>query len=133
MHDVFHRKENGKRKFRWHKIDLCALCGEKGCFLVFFFFRQRVFCTIILSKFDRNLYLIICFNLCRGKFGTVYRCTEKETGLKLAAKFINIAKRQDRRNAEREVDIMKELQHPRLIQLYDAYEMNNIMCVVLEL
>lgn len=63
----------------------------------------------------------------------MYRCTEKSTGLKLAAKFIGISKRQDRRNAEREVEIMRELQHPRLIQMYDAYEMNNIMCVVLEL
>lgn len=69
----------------------------------------------------------------RGKFGTVYKCTEKSTGLKLAAKFIGISKRQDRRNAEREVEIMRELQHPRLIQMYDAYEISNIMCVVLEL
>ena len=69
----------------------------------------------------------------RGKFGTVYRCTEKSTGLKLAAKFINTSKRQDRRNAEREVEIMRELQHPRLIQIYDAYEIHNTMCVVLEL
>lgn len=69
----------------------------------------------------------------RGKFGTVYRCTEKSTGLKLAAKFIGISKRQDRRNAEREVEIMRELQHPRLIQMYDAYEINNVMCVILEL
>ncbi|KAL1460185.1 hypothetical protein WDU94_012121 [Cyamophila willieti] len=51
----------------------------------------------------------------------------------LAAKFVGIAKRNDRRNVEREVEIMRELQHPRLIQIYDAFESSNVMCVVLEL
>uniref|UniRef100_A0A1B6C5L4 Protein kinase domain-containing protein n=1 Tax=Clastoptera arizonana TaxID=38151 RepID=A0A1B6C5L4_9HEMI len=69
----------------------------------------------------------------RGKFGTVYRCREKSTGLSLAAKFVGIAKRQERRSVEKEVEIMRALQHPRLIQLYDALESSNVMCVVLEL
>nr|XP_024215514.1 LOW QUALITY PROTEIN: probable serine/threonine-protein kinase fhkE [Halyomorpha halys] len=69
----------------------------------------------------------------RGKFGTVYKCREKGTNLVLAAKFVGIARRQDRRNVEREVEIMRTLQHPRLIQLYDAFETDNVMCVVLEL
>ncbi|CAH1393673.1 unnamed protein product [Nezara viridula] len=69
----------------------------------------------------------------RGKFGTVYKCREKRTNLVLAAKFVGIARRQDRRNVEREVEIMRTLQHPRLIQLYDAFETDNVMCVVLEL
>lgn len=51
----------------------------------------------------------------------------------LAAKFVGIVQKQDRRNAEREVEIMSELQHPRLIQLYDAFEANNAMCFILEL
>lgn len=69
----------------------------------------------------------------RGKFGTVYRCREKSTGLTLAAKFIPVPQREDRRNVEREVDIMRQLQHPRLIQLYDAFDNGKVMCVVLEL
>ncbi|XP_044259471.1 myosin light chain kinase, smooth muscle-like [Tribolium madens] len=69
----------------------------------------------------------------RGKFGTVYKCREKATGLSLAAKFIAVPKKEDRRNVEREVDIMKTLQHPRLIQLYDAFENGKVMCVILEL
>lgn len=69
----------------------------------------------------------------RGKFGTVYKCQEKSTGLKLAAKFVPIPKRDDRRNVEREVEIMNSLQHPLIIQLYDAYEYGKMMCVVLEL
>ncbi|KAJ3664635.1 hypothetical protein Zmor_000188 [Zophobas morio] len=69
----------------------------------------------------------------RGKFGTVYKCREKATGLSLAAKFVGVPKKEDRRNVEREVDIMKTLQHPRLIQLYDAFENGKVMCVILEL
>jgi myosin-light-chain kinase len=42
-------------------------------------------------------------------------------------------KREDRRNVEREIEIMRLLQHPRLIQLYDAYDNGKAMCVVLEL
>ncbi|KAF6216846.1 hypothetical protein GE061_001196 [Apolygus lucorum] len=69
----------------------------------------------------------------RGKFGTVYLCREKATNLSLAAKFVGIQRRQDRKNVEREVEIMRTLQHPRLIQLYDAFETDNTMVVVLEL
>lgn len=69
----------------------------------------------------------------RGKFGTVFRCKEKENGLCLAAKFVAIPKKEDRRNVEREIDIMRQLQHPRLIQIYDAFENGKVMCVILEL
>ncbi|XP_059479974.1 myosin light chain kinase, smooth muscle isoform X2 [Neocloeon triangulifer] len=69
----------------------------------------------------------------RGKFGTVYKCKEKATGLGLAAKFVLTPRKEDRRNVEREVDIMKVLQHPRLIQLYDAFDNGKTMCLVLEL
>lgn len=69
----------------------------------------------------------------RGKFGTVFRCREKATGLQLAAKFVPIPKRDDRRNVEREVELMNSLQHTLIIQLYDALEYQKMMCVVLEL
>ncbi|KAJ1526052.1 hypothetical protein ONE63_009219 [Megalurothrips usitatus] len=69
----------------------------------------------------------------RGKFGTVYRCREKTTGLSLAAKFVSVARKEDRRNVEREVDIMRALQHPRLLQLYDAFEYEKNVCLILEL
>ncbi|CAH1128507.1 unnamed protein product [Ceutorhynchus assimilis] len=69
----------------------------------------------------------------RGKFGIVYKCKEKTSGLYLAAKFISCPKKEDRRNVEREIDIMRLLQHPRLIQLYDAFDNGKVMCVILEL
>lgn len=70
----------------------------------------------------------------RGRFGTVVRCTEKKTNLKLAAKFVSIKRRDERENVEREVDIMKSLQHRRLLQLYDVYDDgDNEMCIITEL
>ncbi|XP_020292251.1 calcium/calmodulin-dependent protein kinase type IV-like isoform X3 [Pseudomyrmex gracilis] len=69
----------------------------------------------------------------RGKFGIVYRCREKVSGLMLAAKVVNISKKEDRRTVQREVEIMRRLQHPRLIQLYDAIDAGKHIYVILEL
>lgn len=92
------------------------------------------------KNFDKKymLYLVrfICFNssICsRGKFGIVYRCKDKVTGLMLAAKVVNIVQKEDRRAVQREVEIMRRLQHPRLIQLYDAIDAGKQIYVILEL
>lgn len=71
---------------------------------------------------------------CSGKFGVVHRCQEKKTGKKFAAKFIITTRKEDREDVEREVDIMKSLQHKRLLQLYDAFDDGKKeMCLILEL
>lgn len=51
----------------------------------------------------------------------------------LAAKVVNVAKKEDRRAVQREVEIMRRLQHPRLIQLYDAIDAGKQIYVILEL
>ncbi|CAG9782267.1 unnamed protein product [Diatraea saccharalis] len=82
---------------------------------------------------DVNDYYEMLSEIGRGKFGTVYLCREKSTGLELAAKLVSVSRRDERRNVEREVEVMRRLRHPRLIQLYDAYDWGKYMCVVLEL
>ncbi|XP_026501254.2 myosin light chain kinase, smooth muscle-like [Vanessa tameamea] len=82
---------------------------------------------------DVNDFFDMLSEIGRGKFGTVYLCREKSTGLELAAKLVSVNRRDERRNVEREVDVMRRLRHPRLIQLYDAYDWGKYMCVVLEL
>uniref|UniRef100_A0A8D2L5M4 Myosin light chain kinase 2 n=1 Tax=Varanus komodoensis TaxID=61221 RepID=A0A8D2L5M4_VARKO len=57
-----------------------------------------------------------------GKFGEVRVCTVKETGLKLAVKIIKKQGPKDREMAEVEIDVMNQLNHQHLIQLYDAIE-----------
>ncbi|KAH9417555.1 hypothetical protein DERP_014875 [Dermatophagoides pteronyssinus] len=69
----------------------------------------------------------------RGKFGVVRLCFEKKSKKKLAAKFIQTTCQQDRKDVEREVEIMCALQHPRLLQLYDAFDDGkNQMCLIME-
>ncbi|GBP64000.1 hypothetical protein EVAR_43016_1 [Eumeta japonica] len=82
---------------------------------------------------DVKEYYEMLSEIGRGKFGTVYLCQEKNTGLQLAAKVVPVSRRDERRNVEREVEVMRALRHPRLIQLYDAYDWGKHMCVVLEL
>ena len=69
----------------------------------------------------------------RGKFGEVKQCRERQTGLQLAAKFIDVNGLQEKADIENEVEIMKLLQHPRLLQLYDAFENKSTVCIVTEL
>lgn len=70
----------------------------------------------------------------RGRFGRVLKCTEKKTGLKLAAKFVSTKAREEKENVRREVEIMKSLQHRRLLQLYDVYDNGQEeMCIITEL
>ncbi|XP_045504574.1 myosin light chain kinase, smooth muscle-like [Colias croceus] len=82
---------------------------------------------------DVNDFFDMLSEIGRGKFGTVYLCREKSSGLELAAKLVSVNRRDERRNVEREVEVMRRLRHPRLIQLYDAYDWGKYMCVVLEL
>lgn len=60
-------------------------------------------------------------------------CTEKVTGLRLAAKYVKVTCKEDRRNMEREIEVMSGLHHPRIIQLYDAYDDGLTIICVLEL
>ncbi|XP_074095594.1 uncharacterized protein LOC141525141 isoform X2 [Cotesia typhae] len=87
--------------------------------------------TVRRDEFNSNYELQD--ELGRGKFGTVYLCKDKKNGLKLAVKIVNTTKKEDRRSVEREVEIMRRLQHPRLIQLYDAIDNAKQFYVVLEL
>ncbi|XP_058530093.1 myosin light chain kinase 3 isoform X2 [Ochotona princeps] len=67
-----------------------------------------------------------------GRFGQVHRCTEKSTGLLLAAKIIKVKSAKDREDVKNEVNIMNQLSHVNLIQLYDAFEGKHSCTLVLE-
>ena len=50
-----------------------------------------------------------------------------------AAKFVVCYKREDRRNVEREVEIMNKLNDPKLLFLFDAFDNGrNELCLVTE-
>ncbi|XP_050411025.1 myosin light chain kinase, smooth muscle isoform X2 [Patella vulgata] len=93
-------------------------------------------CRNVVIKKDKWVtrdYNVMDTMLGRGKFGEVKQCKERESGRMLAAKFIDMNGPQDKKDILNEVEIMKSLQHPRLLQLYDAYEKKNSFCLVLEL
>jgi len=88
----------------------------------------------LLAEFlTEDLLNMILIN--RGKFGRVYRCRDTVTGLTLAAKVVTTKRKEEKRNVEREIEIMRRLQHPRLIQLFDAIEdiQRSETCLVLEM
>lgn len=89
-------------------------------------------CEIKKEKWVTDDFEILDF-LGRGKFGEVKRCKEKSTNRFLAAKFVSTIKDQEKKDVVNEIDIMKSLAHPRLIQLYDVFESPKQMVLILEL
>ncbi|XP_041626812.1 myosin light chain kinase family member 4 isoform X2 [Vulpes lagopus] len=67
-----------------------------------------------------------------GRFGQVHKCEEKATGLKLAAKIIKTRGTKDKDEVKNEINIMNQLDHVNLIQLYDAFESKNDIVLVME-
>ncbi|XP_028611334.1 myosin light chain kinase 3 isoform X2 [Grammomys surdaster] len=67
-----------------------------------------------------------------GRFGQVHRCTERSTGLALAAKIIKVKSVKDREDVKNEINIMNQLSHVNLIQLYDAFESKNSFTLIME-
>ncbi|KAL4227700.1 Death-associated protein kinase 2 [Mactra antiquata] len=74
----------------------------------------------------------------RGQFATVKRCREKQTGSEFAAKFIRKRRGGGRRGAklediQREIEILTETNHRNIINLYEVYETNREIILILEL
>ncbi|KAG8567265.1 hypothetical protein GDO81_013554 [Engystomops pustulosus] len=57
-----------------------------------------------------------------GRFGEVHMCTEKSSGLQLVAKVLKVQSERDREMALNEVNVMNQLDHTNLIQMFDAVE-----------
>ncbi|XP_061449704.1 myosin light chain kinase 3 isoform X2 [Rhineura floridana] len=82
--------------------------------------------------------LTTCYLVCHhevlggGRFGQVHKCTEKSTGLCLAAKIIKVKAAKEREEVKNEINIMNQLNHVNLIQLYDAFESKNNLTLIME-
>ncbi|KAK3104073.1 hypothetical protein FSP39_024208, partial [Pinctada imbricata] len=94
---------------------------------------ERRCVNIKKSQWVTDIYDVTENLLGRGKFGEVMKCKERKTGRLLAAKFIEVSGPQEKSDVINEVEIMKCLQHPRLLQLYDAFEKKDRFCIVTEL
>ncbi|CAN0369156.1 unnamed protein product [Lampetra planeri] len=67
-----------------------------------------------------------------GSFGKVYKGRKRYTGQVVALKFIPKVGRSDKelRNLRREIDIMRGLQHPNIVQMLDSFETDKEVVVV---
>uniref|UniRef100_A0A3B4X435 Myosin light chain kinase family member 4 n=2 Tax=Seriola lalandi dorsalis TaxID=1841481 RepID=A0A3B4X435_SERLL len=68
----------------------------------------------------------------RGRFGQVHKCVENSSGLTLAAKVIKARSQKEKEIVKNEIQVMNNLDHANLIQLYAAYESRNDIILVLE-
>ncbi|XP_051961082.1 myosin light chain kinase 3-like isoform X2 [Xyrauchen texanus] len=67
-----------------------------------------------------------------GRFGKVHKCTENKTGMRLAAKIINTRNARERDMALNEIQVMNQLSHLNVLQLYEAFEIKNQVVLILE-
>ncbi|XP_038573844.1 myosin light chain kinase 2, skeletal/cardiac muscle isoform X2 [Micropterus salmoides] len=67
-----------------------------------------------------------------GRFGQVHKCVENSSGLTLAAKVIKARNQKEKEVVKNEIQVMNNLDHANLIQLYAAYESRNDIILVLE-
>ncbi|KAK9499590.1 hypothetical protein O3M35_002607 [Rhynocoris fuscipes] len=68
----------------------------------------------------------------KGRYGTVHRVKERNTGKEYAAKTVRCIKKEDREKAQEEVQIMNSLKHPKLLQIIGAYENPRDVILVVE-
>ncbi|KAG7525679.1 myosin light chain kinase 3-like isoform X2 [Solea senegalensis] len=67
-----------------------------------------------------------------GRFGQVHKCVENSSGLTFAAKVIKVRSQKEKEMVKNEIQVMNNLDHANLIQLYAAYESRNDIILVLE-
>lgn len=70
-----------------------------------------------------------------GAFGVVHRCRERATGHIYAAKFIPVGNAMEKQLLMKEIDIMNQLHHNKLINLHDAFDDTDVegeICMIYE-
>ncbi|XP_033848838.1 myosin light chain kinase 2, skeletal/cardiac muscle isoform X2 [Acipenser ruthenus] len=67
-----------------------------------------------------------------GRFGQVHKCVENSSGLTLAAKIIKVKCTKEKEEVKNEIQVMNQLNHANLIQLYAAFESKNDLILVME-
>ncbi|KAF7643321.1 hypothetical protein LDENG_00241660, partial [Lucifuga dentata] len=67
-----------------------------------------------------------------GRFGQVHKCIENSSGLMLAAKIIKARSQKEKDVVRNEIQVMNQLNHANLIQLYAAFESRHDIILVME-
>ncbi|XP_062847673.1 myosin light chain kinase, smooth muscle-like [Trichomycterus rosablanca] len=67
-----------------------------------------------------------------GKFGQVFRLTHKETGRVCAGKFYRAIGSKEKDAARKEIELMRELHHPKLVQCLGAFDSRSEIALIME-
>ncbi|XP_063748203.1 myosin light chain kinase 2, skeletal/cardiac muscle isoform X2 [Eleginops maclovinus] len=67
-----------------------------------------------------------------GRFGQVHKCIENSSSLMLAAKIIKARSQKEKDVVRNEIQVMNQLNHANLIQLYAAFESRHDIILVME-
>ena len=68
----------------------------------------------------------------RGKFGVVYKCVSKKTKEPCAVK-VMMKKGNKKADVDREVEILRKLDHPTVMRVLDYFECTNEFVLSMEL
>ena len=68
----------------------------------------------------------------RGRFGVVFKVSDKDSREVFAAKFVRCRKQEEREKCKEEINIMNGLDHSRLLQLAAAYETPREVIMIME-
>ncbi|SOV81309.1 calcium-dependent protein kinase 5 [Plasmodium sp. gorilla clade G3] len=100
-----------------------------------YFDRSQIIQEIILMNNDElsDVYEIDRYKLGKGSYGNVVKAVSKRTGQQRAIKIIEKKKIHNIERLKREILIMKQMDHPNIIKLYEVYEDNEKLYLVLEL
>ena len=72
----------------------------------------------------------------KGSFGKVNLCLHKLSGKLIAMKSMSnkyLNKRNNKEKVQNEIDILRTLKHRNIMRLYETFNTNNLMIIVLEL
>uniref|UniRef100_A0A914ZQD0 Titin n=1 Tax=Parascaris univalens TaxID=6257 RepID=A0A914ZQD0_PARUN len=91
--------------------------------------------TIDVNRLPNDLEAkyIICEELGRGAYGTVYRAVEKATGKTWAAKMVQVRPGVKKEVVVHEINIMNQLHHEKLLALHEAFDLGSQMCLIEEI
>ncbi|KAL1383363.1 hypothetical protein pipiens_013162 [Culex pipiens pipiens] len=109
--------ENGKPKRQGKREPI----GDYDTYVFDVFSKYQTKPVEISNKSVYDLYEIL-EEIGTGAFGVVHRCRERKTGNVFAAKFIPVSQNSERDLIRKEIDIMNQLHHRKLIHLHDAFE-----------
>ncbi|KAF7458403.1 calcium-dependent protein kinase CDPK5 [Cryptosporidium felis] len=87
----------------------------------------------LVNKNINDFYELNLGNLGRGSYGSVVKAIDKQSGAQRAVKIILKPKLENINRLKREILIMKRLDHPNIIKLFEVFEDTNYLYFVMEI